>query len=91
MKENLVKVGKISVDCEKNDPIDINCGGPSYLGFDFNVRIEELEELKSFIIEEIKNAGLPLMSMYSTNTGNYIEKEKVWTKKRISECIKKGY
>ena len=33
-----IKCRKISVDSVYNDPVDIRCGGPEYLGFDFFVK-----------------------------------------------------
>ena len=43
MSEDLIKCTKICVNCVPNDPVDIRCGGPNYLGFDFFVREEETE------------------------------------------------
>ena len=37
MEKELVKCTEIGVDCVENDPVDIRCGGPEYLGFDFFV------------------------------------------------------
>lgn len=91
MEETLVKVGKISVDCEKKNYCNNEYQGRCYRGFDFNVRVEELEELKIFIREELKNIGLPVMSIYSINTGNYIPERQVSTKQKIKERIRSGY
>ena len=35
----------INIDCTINDPVDVRCGGPEYLGFDFNVRKEDSKEI----------------------------------------------
>ena len=59
---------QISVDCVKNDSVDIRCGGPSYLGFDFNVPKDKLEEMKRFVIESLKIFEVPIQNIY--NTGN---------------------
>ena len=45
MEKKLIKCSRIGVDCVANDPVDIRCGGPEYLGFDFNVREEETEDM----------------------------------------------
>lgn len=37
MSNKKVNCVKISVNCVANDPVDIRCGGPNYLGFDFFV------------------------------------------------------
>ena len=39
MEKKLIKCSRIGVDCVANDPVDIRCGGPEYLGFDFNVKV----------------------------------------------------
>ena len=41
-----IKCKKISVDSVYNDPVDIRCGGPEYLGFDFYVKEEEVKDLE---------------------------------------------
>ena len=33
--EKIINCTRIAVDCVANDPVDIKCGGPEYLGFDF--------------------------------------------------------
>ena len=45
--KNKVNCTNICVECVANDPVDIRCGGPKYLGFDFPVKDTELEEMKS--------------------------------------------
>ena len=41
VKRTLVKVRKITIDCEQNDSVDIKCGGPVFIGFDFFVDADE--------------------------------------------------
>lgn len=55
MDNNLIRCSQISVDCVANDPVDIRCGGPEYLGFDFNVRVEQTEEMKKIYCSNIRN------------------------------------
>lgn len=90
MRELIVESAKISVDCEKNDPVDIRCGGPVYIGFDFFVPIDEAEELVKFVTEEVKKNNLPLLSVGWTKAGP-VRKSQLWGKERIAQCIKKGY
>ena len=78
---------KIVIDCERNDIVDIKCGGPEYLGFDFFVEDENIENIITFIKEELKKNSLPLISINYYDTNN----TKVWTKEQISKCIKEGY
>lgn len=84
-----IKCRKISVDSVYNDPVDIRCGGPEYLGFDFFVRESELKEMSTFIAESLIKYGVPLNGMYVVGDTYLLSEEKVWTKERIDECIKK--
>ena len=88
MENKVVKCSRISMDCVANDPVDVRCGGPEYLGFDFNVKEEETEEMKKFIKVTLETFGIPLISLYTSNT-NLIEEKNVWDKKRIVEEIQK--
>ena len=77
----------IVVNCEENDIVDIKCGGPRYLGFDFIVNDNEVEEMTNFIKDTLKENNTPLISIYSTETTS----TNLWTKEKIKECIKEGY
>lgn len=83
-----VECTTISVDCCHNDPVDIRCGGPYYLGFDFFVRRHEEQEMVKFIIATIEELHVPLMSV---NIGDVVEltEDHVWTKERILASITK--
>ena len=85
--EKLVKCTTISVDCVHNDPVDIRCGGPEYLGFDFSVEQAKKEEMKNFIAESLTTLEVPVVGISC-----YGEKElpeaSVWTKERILASIK---
>ena len=83
-----VKCTRIGVDCVPNDPVDIRCGGPNYLGFDFNVEKNKVDKMKKFIIVTLDEFGIPLASMYSSGEFDMAEEE-VWTKERIVKEIKK--
>ena len=86
--EKIIHCTKISVDCVVNDPVDVRCGGPEYLGFDFSVKKDEAEEMKKFIVEALNSFGVPLSAIY--NHGEYgLSAERVWTKERIIEEIRK--
>lgn len=88
MENKLIKCSRLSVDCVVNDPVDIRCGGPEYLGFDFNVKEDETEEMKKFIEMTLETFGIPLINLYHSKT-NLIEEKYVWTKEKIVEEIKK--
>ena len=78
---------KIIVDCERNDPVDIRCGGPVTLGFDFFVNDEEVDDMISFIKKELNKNNLPLMAI------NHYQCQDTtpWTKEMIRNCIREGY
>lgn len=80
---------KIVVDCERNDPVDIRCGGPNYLGFDFYVKDEEVKELKDVILRELSKNKIPCLSIYVEDEER--QNVKVWDEEQIIECIKEGY
>ena len=84
---NLIRCSQISVDCVSNDPVDIRCGGPEYLGFDFNVKEEQTEEMKKFIAVTLKTLEVPLANLYVSGTIDLSEKD-VWTKERIVKAVK---
>ena len=78
---------KIIVNCERNDPIDIRCGGPINLGFDFYVNDDEADETVQFIKEKLRENNLPLMDIMVVNSVDVLP----WNKEQIAECIKGGY
>lgn len=86
MNTNLIRCSQISVNCVVNDPVDIRCGGPTYLGFDFNVKTEETEQMKKFIVLTLESFQVPLIDMYVSNTIDLNEKD-VQTKEKIIEDI----
>ena len=88
MNNNLVNCSKISVDCVKNDPVDIRCGGPDYLGFDFFVKEELTDDMEKFIYLTLKNLNVPLIRIY-TNGKKVLEEKEIWTKEKIVQSIKK--
>jgi hypothetical protein len=88
MEENEFLGVKISVDCCDNDPVDIRCGGPDYLGYDFFVRAEDKEEMIEFIKEKIEEFGLPLQAIYAWGERVY-PINILWTKGKIIDEIPK--
>lgn len=87
MNNNLIRCSQISVDCVANDPVDIRCGGPKYLGFNFNVREEQTEEMKKFIAVTLESFEVPLTDLYVSGTIDLNEKD-VWNKERIVKVVK---
>lgn len=80
---------RISVDSVHNDPVDIRCGGPEYLGFDFFVKEGEVKEMAIFIADTMNKYGVPLDGMNVVGVPVSLSENKVWTKERIEACIQK--
>lgn len=83
---NLIRCSKISVNCVSNDPVDIRAGGPEYLGFDFNVKEEQTNEMKKFIALTLENFEVPLVNMYISGMID-LNENKIWTKEKIVKEI----
>ena len=75
---------KVTIDCKRNDDVDIRAGGPEYLGFDFYVDDYPDEEIKDFIEKSLKRNGHDCISIKITS----YRIPKIWTSKEIDECIK---
>lgn len=79
---------KIIVDCERNDPVDIRCGGPVTLGFDFFVEDADVEKTLVLIKEQLKENDLPLegTSICDAPEGAVLSSEQF-----IIDSIRAGY
>ena len=77
----------LGVDCVINDPVDVRAGGTQYLGFDFNVRQEEVDAMMEFIPTALKEYGVPLIRITKNTEGIEVVESKVWTRERIVDCI----
>lgn len=83
-----ITCSKISVDCIKNDPVDVKAGGAEILGYDFFVEEQETERLVSLIDTTIKELSLPLMGIKVLDDKKLtLPEEQVWRDERIVQCI----
>lgn len=80
--EKLFNCTHFSVDCVENDPVDARCGGPGFLGFDFYVLTEQIDEMETFTREALKEFEVPLIGFRILEKIDLPE-EKVWTKEKI--------
>jgi len=71
-------------ELQKNDIVDIKCGGPAFLGFDFNVDPEKKNEMIKFIQKCLKDNNIPCISTHASGMAIV---NKVWSKERIKKCI----
>jgi hypothetical protein len=80
------KARHYSVDCRRNDPVDIKAGGPAYIGFDFFVDADKnVKKVKEKIEQILKRHKMPLISIGSARECLV---ETLWTDKMIEKCIK---
>ena len=76
------------VSCEHNDSVDIKCGGPVILGYNFIVSPDENQvEMIKFLENCIKKYDRPFMGI-STNIIKDFPIDKLWKKEKIEDCIK---
>ena len=79
----------IDILCETNDPVDVRCGGPAVLGYEFYVSPDEdIEEIKKFLEGCIKKYHRPFMDIGTAVVKNFPVKH-LWTKRKMENCIKK--
>lgn len=74
---------KVSIDCIENDSVDIKCGGPLYIGFDFYVKNKDLIP---FIKEMLKKYNCPLINFRVSENSDIPAQ---WNKRMIEKEIKK--
>lgn len=94
MKTEVIEVCEANVfhvSCEHNDSVDIRCGGPAVLGYDFGVSPDENKsDIEKFLKETIKKYRQPFMGISVSKMNNFPVKH-LWTKERMENCIKQGY
>ena len=84
--EKRVACSHICIDCVSNDPVDIRCGGPEFLGFDFFVKCEDVDYMQQVIMITFNQIEMPFKKM--TITGPFNKKvTDVWTRDRIVKTI----
>tara|TARA_B100000614_G_scaffold262909_1_gene300634 strand:+ start:153916 stop:154203 length:288 start_codon:yes stop_codon:yes gene_type:complete len=83
---------RIVIDCERNDDVDIRCGGPAVLGFDFLVPFEEkTPDLRKWLQATLSKHDRPVMSISISRSKEWVVKGRLWGKRRMEACIKSGY
>jgi hypothetical protein len=82
----LYRARHYSVNCKRNDDVDIKCGGPPVLGFDFYIDIDMPEdETVEWLKEALKKTNHECMGVSALGT---MEVQKLWTQKEILKCMK---
>ena len=81
---------RVNVSCERNDPVDIKCGGPATLGYYFFVSPDEnIFELIDFITDCIKENHKPFIGI-STGERKDFPVNNIWTREMIKNYIKEN-
>lgn len=88
VQRTLIVARNVSINCVENDRVDIKCGGPAWLGFDFTVDADEdPTDLRKWLEATLAEAGHPVRSLFvSTDT---VEVPKVWSREAIKKEIQK--
>ena len=83
-----VKLAHISVITAMNDSVDIRCGGPATLGYDFYVEAAKVKSLEEHVKKCLRKYGRSWLNISSSKISFLLPKNKVWTEKKIENCIK---
>jgi hypothetical protein len=83
-----MKYFNISINTKENDSVDIKCGGPRFLGFDFKVQKSPgltIKSVSKMFESLLKELNISYLSLHVVEK-DYIE-PKWWTFKEIREEI----
>lgn len=81
---------EVEVDVKENDSVDIRCGGPRTLGYDWFVAADENKKsLEKFIRAELEKNGVPCMGIYIRD--KEFRPGKIWTRAMIAKNIKEDH
>lgn len=85
----LFKARHVIVNCKDNDPVDVRCGGPLMLGFDFYVDSDEKPAaIRDFIKAVCERYRVPVVGSIIVGPPDE-EVRKLWTRRMISGLIKR--
>ena len=86
-RRTLYKARHYAVDCAYNDIVDIKCGGPPRLGFDFYIDAD-LSQVKvtNWLKKALKAAGHDCLGVGALGTRE-VQKKDLWTQKKIWKCM----
>lgn len=91
VKRTLVVGRRVTINTEENDPVDIRCGGPMWLGYDFIVDADEnVKDLKKFIDNTFKKFNKYYSSVYVSSGTEEVPKSSIWSHSKIEKCIKES-
>lgn len=72
---------QVTIDCAKNDPVDIRAGGPKMLGFDYRIDSDmSREDLRTQLKEICIRNKISFIKIYIAEISNPI---KIWNINKI--------
>ena len=86
--DDIFLCARIGVDCVENDFDNIKQGEPKYLGFVFDVKKEEAEDMIEFIEESLNKYQVPYQDIY-VYCSLSLPAVKIWSKEKIMATIEK--
>jgi len=86
-------VRHIDISTEKNDIVDIKCGGPAYLGFDFYIDADiPPAKIKKFLENEFRKHGYSFtIYIPPKRYSKWVREDNLWSFERISGYLDKWY
>ena len=85
-----MRVRYVDVTVCDNDSVDIRCGGPSTLGFEFYVQVDEdPKDLEKFIRGCLREVRIPCQGITISRPYTKDHSNKLWTRRMIKMCIKR--
>lgn len=82
-------VSHVSANCLPNDPVDVRCGGPAFLGFDFIVLDEHAADATALIRRVLHEVNKPLAGLTCSSAGEAADATKVWSLEQIEVALRK--
>lgn len=83
-----VRATHICVTCGENDSVDIRCGGPATLGYDFYVDPKEAKKLVKHVKAMLEKYERPCENIDVYPRSDLMKPKEIWTANRITRCIK---
>ena len=76
----------VVVDTRENDPVDVRCGGPQYLGFDFTVQADQANAIAVRVRTELDTARVKYIRVHTTQ--EFETQDRCWDLCEIIEEIR---
>ena len=85
----LYEAKSVVIDCCQNESVDVRCGGPSFVGYDFLVAAGVPDkEIDAFIRKALEKHDRPCEHVVISRSRQEVLKKNLWTRRRIEKEIK---